>query len=217
MRSIQLINNKFHLVGCFVSVILMVGTTTIYAAEIAESFELDYTSNGYHVGFGKTLDIPVCGNCPTPRTSHRFFSIFPNYQRNLTGLVSENTPWHGALYWHMEGGLAVITDNNDSDVNKYLINFSPLMVQYRFFDPEQNWIPKILGGVGFALTDWTDYGGQALNSDFQFLVHLGVGAQVFQDRGSYSIDYRLLHVSNAGTDNPNIGINAHLFSITFPF
>lgn len=217
MRFIRLMNNNFNLIRSFVSVIIFAGTTTLHAGGITERFELGYTSYGYQVGLGGTLDIPVCGNCPTPRTSHRFFSIFPNYQRNLTGLVAENSPWHGALYWHVEGGLAAVTESNDSDANEYLINFSPLMVQYRLFDPKRNWTPIILGGAGFALTDWTDYGGQALNSDFQFLVHLGVGSEFFSEGGSYAINYRLLHVSNAGMGDPNIGVNAHLISITVPF
>ena len=217
MRSVRPMNNKLNLIRCFLSVIILACTTTIHANGVDERFEVDYTSYGYQVGLGATLDVPVCGNCPAPRTSHRFFFIFPNYQRNLTGLVAENSPWHGALYWHMEGGLAAITDSNATDTNEYLINFSPLMLQYRLFDPKRRWTPKFLGGAGFTKTDWTDYGGQALNSDFQFLVHLGAGAEFFSDRTSYSIDYRLLHVSNAGTDDPNIGINAHLFSITFSF
>ena len=65
--------------------------------------------------------------------------------------------------------------------------------------------------------NWKDFGGQPLNAENQFLVHLGAGIESSNTQRPYSIDYRLLHVSNGGSDNPNIGINAHVVSITIPF
>ena len=113
--------------------------------------------------------------------------------------------------------MAVITDDHGANENQRLINFSPLMVQYRLFAPDRTWNPKFLGGVGWAVTNWTDFGGQALNSEQQILIHLGAGIEFSGGKGSYSIDYRLLHVSNGGSDEPNIGINAHVVSIAIPF
>ena len=113
--------------------------------------------------------------------------------------------------------MAVIGDDRTANETLRLINFSPLMVQYRLFAPDRTWNPKFLGGVGFALTNWKDFGEQPLNAEPQFLVHLGAGIESSSAQGSYSIDYRLLHVSNGGSDDPNIGINAHLVSITIPF
>jgi hypothetical protein len=190
---------------------------TTYAGNLDKQFTLNHESYGFTVGLGQTADIPACTNCPPPRMSHRFISLLAHYERNLTGLMEERSSWHGSWFWRIEGGVASITDDHSEKGNQQLINFSPLIVQYRLLTPERNWSPKFLGGLGFALTDWKDFGGQPLNSEAQFLVHLGAGIEFSGDAGSYSIDYRLLHVSNGGSDDPNIGINAHVFSITVPF
>jgi hypothetical protein len=203
--------NFFYLLTLLISM----STATSHAGDIDDRFALNHASYGFEVGLGQTADIPACSNCPLPRTSHQFLSIVASYERNLTGLTAERSPWHGALFWRIEGGAAVIED--DTNENQHLINFSPLMFQYRLFAPDRGWNPKFLGGVGFTLTNWNDFGGQPLNSERQFLVHLGAGIESSSAPGSYSIDYRLLHVSNGGSDDPNIGINAHVFSIAIPF
>ena len=208
---------RSHRFCCFLVLFMTLSAVTSHAGNFDKRFTLGHTSYGFEVGLGQTVDIPACSNCPPPRTSHRFFSLITSYERNLTGLPVEQSPRHGALFWRIEGGLAVITDDDAADGNPYLINFSPLMVQYRLFTPDRNWNPKFLGGLGFTLTNWKDFGGQPLNSESQFMVHLGAGIEFSDTERPYSINYRLLHISNGGSGNPNIGINAHVVSITVPF
>ena len=202
---------------CLLALLIGMGTATTQAGDFDQRFTLNHAAYGFEVGLGQTADIPACSNCPPPRTSHRFISLLASYERNLTGLTAEQSPWHGALFWRIEGGVAVIRDDPTANETQRLINFSPLIVQYRLFAPDRAWNPKFLGGVGFALTNWKDFGEQPLNAEPQFLIHLGAGIESSSAQGSYSIDYRLLHVSNGGSDDPNIGINAHLVSITIPF
>jgi len=202
---------------CLLALVIGLSAVTTHAGDFEKRFALNHVSYGFEVGLGQTADIPACSNCPPPRTSHRFISLLASYERNLTGLTAEQSPWHGALFWRIEGGVAVIRDDPTANETQRLINFSPLMVQYRLFAPDRAWNPKFLGGVGFALTNWKDFGEQPLNAEPQFLIHLGAGIESSSAQGSYSIDYRLLHVSNGGSDDPNIGINAHLVSITIPF
>jgi hypothetical protein len=190
---------------------------TSHADDFDKRFAHGHSFYGFEVGLGQTADIPACSNCPPPRTSHRFFSLLTSFERNLTGLTAEQSPWRGALFWRIESGVAVITDNPGANEIQHLINFSPLMAQYRLFAPDRTWNAKFLGGIGFASTNWNDFGGQSLNSEYQFLVHLGAGIESSDPHRPYSIDYRLLHVSNGGSDDPNIGINAHVVSITIPF
>lgn len=192
-------------------------TVTTHASDFDKRFALNHASYGFEVGFGQTADIPACSNCPSPRMSHRTFSLLTSYERNLTGLTVGQSPWSGAWFWRVEGGMAVITDNGGEIGRQRLINFSPFMVQYRLFTPDKYWNPKFLGGLGFALTNWRDFGGQPLNSERQFLIHLGAGIEFSGAARPYSIDYRLIHVSNGGLGDPNIGINAHSFSIAIPF
>jgi len=202
---------------CLFALVIGMNVVVTHASDFNKRSTFNHVSYGFEVGLGQTADIPACSNCPPPRTSHRFLSLLTSYERNLTGLTAEQSPWRGALYWRIEGGVAVITDNPGANETQHLINFSPLIVQYRLFAPDRTWNPKFLGGIGVASTNWSDFGGQPLNSEHQFLVHLGVGIESSSARGSYSIDYRLLHVSNGGSGDPNIGINAHVVSITIPF
>jgi hypothetical protein len=211
------IASLFRQLCCFLPLLIGMSAATAHAAEFDPRFKYGHTSYGFEVGLGQTMDLPACTNCPSPRTSHRFFSLLTSYERNLTGIAIGQSPWHGAWFWRIEGGVALINDDHSENENQPLINFSPLMVQYRLFAPERKWNPKFLGGLGFALTSWKDFGGQPLNSERQFLIHLGAGFEFSGAGKPYSIDYRLLHVSNGGSGDPNIGINAHSISITIPF
>jgi opacity protein-like surface antigen len=67
----------------------------------------------------------------------------------------------------------------------------------------------------------TDLRVREQNTDFVFLLFGGGGASYFvTDRAALYAGYRYQHISNAGTDNPNRGINSHTgvvgLSILFP-
>jgi lipid A 3-O-deacylase len=56
----------------------------------------------------------------------------------------------------------------------------------------------------------TDLRVQEQDTNFVFLLFGGIGASYFiTDRTALYVGYRLQHVSNAGTDSPNRGINSH--------
>ena len=118
------------------------------------------------------------------------------------------------FFWHVEAGLALLTHRD----HEYLIGFSPLMVNYKFLDSQRKWAPNILLGTGFSMQDWDDTPAEyELGSEFQFLLHGGVGVELFRESGTYSLNYRLFHVSNAGFRKPNIGLNSHVFTLGFRF
>ena len=198
----------------FLLCLLPVGTT-VYGKDTTNGFANAASSIGFEVGLGQTLDIPACPNCASPRISHRFVSLLANFEQALGEPDLENS--QGRLFWRIEAGLSTITDDGAAKNNLYLINVSPLILHYRTLSPQRSWNPKFLAGIGFARTNWKDFGGQPLNSESQFLVHLGAGIEFLGNGSPYSIDYRLLHVSNGGAESPNIGINAHVISLTFPF
>jgi hypothetical protein len=189
--------------------------TTVYAKDALNSFANRDSSIGFEVGLGQTADIPACSNCAPPRRSHRFVSLLANFEQALGEPDLDNS--QGRLFWRIEAGLSTITDDGAAKDNPYLINISPLILHYRTLSPQRSWNPSFLAGIGFARTNWKDFGGQPLNSESQFLVHLGAGIEILGNGNPYSIDYRLLHVSNGGAGSPNIGINAHVISLTIPF
>lgn len=175
---------------------------------LANRFDKGSQSFGLQVGMGYTDDLPTGRD----RTDITYLFFFPNFQYNLTGLVGRS--WYqGTLNWQLEAGVASIL-NHDGE---YLLGVSPLLFQYKFANANRKWAPNILLGAGLSYTDWEDAASSELGGEFQFLLHAGAGLEYFLDRWSYSINYRLLHVSDAGIEDPNIGLNAHTFNFGIQF
>lgn len=189
--------------GLLFSIFLLSSATVTNADTFSERFKKGSSDFGAQLGWGWTVDIPPGRD----RTDLGFLYFFPNWQRNLTGIIGQS--WYkGAWFYHMEGGIA-FSDRDD----KFLVGWSPLMAQYKFLSPKRRWAPNVLAGAGFSMTNWKDVADRELGSEFQFLLHLGAGLEYFKKKGAYSINYRFFHVSNAGMQFPNIGLNAHMFTL----
>jgi lipid A 3-O-deacylase len=177
-------------------------------ASFDHRFSKGSQSFGLQAGLGYTEDLPSGSG----RTDITFLFLFPNFQYNLTGLMGSS--WYqGTMNWQLEAGAASIL-NHDGE---YLLGVSPLLFQYKFLNSNRKWAPNILLGAGASYTDWEDVAENELGGKFQFLLHAGAGMEYFMNRWSYSINYRLLHVSNAGIEVPNIGLNAHTFNLGIQF
>lgn len=191
----------------FLAILLVFNLTTAGAETFSQRFKKGTSDFGIQLGWGWTMDVPPGRD----RTDLSFLFLFPNWQRNLTGMTGKS--WYkGALFYHMEGGLAI--ENREE---KYLVGWTPLMVQYKFLSPKRRWAPNAMIGAGFSMTNWKDIADRELGSEFQFLLHLGAGVEYFQKKGAYSFNYRMFHISNAGMQRPNIGLNAHVFSLGMRF
>ncbi|MBC8286396.1 MAG: acyloxyacyl hydrolase [Nitrospinae bacterium] len=190
-------------------VLLMLNVATAGAENFSQRFEKGSSDFGGQFGWGHNFNLPPG---PPNRTDMGFAFLFPNWQRNLTGVIGGDSWYQGALFYHMEAGLA-FADRDD----KFLLGWSPVMAQYKFLSPKRRWAPNILLGAGFSMTNWKDVADRELGSEFQFLLHAGAGLEYFKKEGAYSINYRLFHVSNAGIQFPNIGLNAHVFSLGMRF
>jgi len=195
----------------WVLVVFMVLACPVFvgAQSFHDRFSKGDSSFGAQLGFGHTFNMPSGKD----RTDLSFAFIFPNWQYNLTGVIAQDAPLQGVLYWHVEAGMALLTHRG----HEYLLGFSPLMVEYKFLNPNRKWAPTLLAGAGFSMTNWKDQADYELGSEFEFLLHAGAGVEVFHQSGSYSFNYRLFHLSNAGMQRPNIGLNAHVFSLGFRF
>ena len=180
----------------FLAVFLMFNVVTAGAETLSERFKKGNSDFGAQLGWGWTTDIPPGPN----RTDLGFLFFFPNWQHNLTGVIGKSSWYQGAWFYHMEAGLA-FSDRN----GKFLLGWSPVMAQY------------VLVGAGFSMTNWKDEATRELGSEFQFLLHIGAGLEYFKKKGAYSINYRLFHVSNAGIQFPNIGLNAHTITMGMRF
>ena len=195
-----------------VTVTLAVVITSPAFAEdqnFSDRFAKGNTSFGGELGFGHTFNLPPGKD----RTDLSFAFIFSNWQKNLSGIIAPDSPLQGALYWDVEGGLALLTHRD----HEYLVGFSPLIAEYKFLNPQRKWAPTFLAGAGFSMTNWKDQAEYELGSEFQFLLHAGVGVEVFRESGAYFFNYRLFHVSNSSIQRPNIGLNSHVFSLGLRF
>ncbi|GJL77102.1 MAG: lipid A 3-O-deacylase [Nitrospinaceae bacterium] len=196
------------LFGFVLFMVIAASPVTGEDTHFAGQFKKGSDSFGLQVGLGYTEDLPS----GLDRTDITYLFFFPNYQYNLTGLMGSS--WYqGAWNWHLEAGVASIL-NHDGE---YLLGASPLLFQYKFLDPKRRWAPNVLIGAGVSHTNWDEVADRELGGSFQFLLHGGVGLEYFLDNWSYSINYRMLHISNAGTQNPNIGLNGHTFALGIQF
>ena len=185
-------------------VLLSMHTFTAEADTFSQRFEKGSSDFGAQVGWGYTFDLPPGRDRKNIGTAF----IFPNWQKNLTGLIGES--WYkGALFYHAEAGVAIAADRGGNT----LWGFSPLMAQYKFLSPDRKWAPNILAGAGFSYGDWNDLATREIATPFEFLLHIGAGVEFYNQTGAWSVNYRLWHVSNSGIEFPNIGLNAHIFSL----
>jgi lipid A 3-O-deacylase len=195
--------------GAVLVILLMFNVANAGAENFSQRFEKGSSDFGVQFGWGHNFNLPPG---PPNRTDMGFAFFFPNWQRNLTGVIGGDSWYQGGWFYHMEAGLA-FADRDD----KFLLGWSPLMVQYKFLNAKRRWAPNILLGTGFSMTNWKDVAERELGSEFQFLLHAGAGLEYFKKDGAYSINYRLFHVSNAGMQFPNIGLNAHVFNLGMRF
>ena len=188
--------------------LLSTQTFTAEADTFSQRFEKGSSDFGGQFGWGYTFDLPPGRD----RINIGTVFLFPNWQKNLTGLIGES--WYkGALFYHAEAGVAIAADRGGNT----LWGFSPLMAQYKFLSPDRKWAPNILAGAGFSYGDWNDLATREIATAFEFLLHIGGGVEFFTQTGAWSINYRLWHVSNSGIEFPNIGLNAHIFSLGMRF
>jgi lipid A 3-O-deacylase len=91
----------------------------------------------------------------------------------------------------------------------YLVGFTPLL-RYDFALGHR-WVAFVQGGSGGSLTDIRD---GDLSTMFEFNLQAGVGAHYFiRDDLSLTFQARLIHLSNASLELPNLGVN----NLTFLF
>ena len=178
------------------------------ADSFSKRFKKGSHNFGAQIGWGYTFDLPPGRD----RINIGMLFFFPNWQSNITGLIGES--WYrGALFHHVEAGFANAVDRGGN----WLWGFSPLMAQYKFLSPRRKWAPNILAGAGFSYGDWNDLAEREIATEFEFLLHVGAGVEFYNRTNAWSLNYRLFHVSNSGIKMPNIGLNAHVFSLGMRF
>jgi hypothetical protein len=89
----------------------------------------------------------------------------------------------------------------------FVASFTP-MLRYNFATGSR-WVPFIEAGAGVLVTD---IGGADLSTEFQFHSVAGVGTLYrFDERVAVGFETRFGHISNAGIEEPNRGVNEFEF------
>lgn len=87
-----------------------------------------------------------------------------------------------------------------------VFGFTPLL-RYNFATGGR-WVPFVDAGGGGA---YTNISAPDLSNGFQFNIQIGAGAHYFlRETSALTLQYRWLHLSNAGLNVPNSGLNSHL-------
>jgi opacity protein-like surface antigen len=177
---------------------------------------------GFNLGYGFTINIPPVDAVSDERTQIRFIHFFPNFKFNLTGLMGKSV-YQGALYWVIEaGGVASIRDperNNLTVDNSptFMVGFIPAQLEYKFLNSGRSWAPFLFAGLGASWGDWFQE-SREISTAFQFILQAGGGIEYFFSNGTaLNFNYRLWHLSNSNVKSPNVGLNAHVFSLGFSF
>jgi len=86
----------------------------------------------------------------------------------------------------------------------YVVGLTPL-VRYNFVD-HSRWVPFVEAGGGVSLTDICR---PDLSSRFEFNIQAGTGIEYFFCKNiAATLQAKYLHISNAGIESPDHGVNA---------
>jgi len=77
-------------------------------------------------------------------------------------------------------------------------------------------MPYLEGAIGFHLLSESKIENKDMSTSFQFGDHVGFGL-LFGPKRQYEVGYRLKHLSNAGIEKPNPGINFHIIRFAHRF
>ena len=155
---------------------------------------------GLSVGYGDNFHI---GH--DVREDVRFYFLSPFW-----GKVIKKWPGRGSLQIVGEGFLSHIRQDSE---DRYAIGATPLIVYN--FQSAGKMIPFLDLGAGILYTDLDPKG---FGSHFTFTPQAGLGIRYPIARNTFlKLSYRIHHISNAGIDEDNVGINSHFFSVGISF
>ena len=121
------------------------------------------------------------------------------YGRILSRTVAEDRWYQGN--WEVLG--QVFGGMQYRPSTAYIVGVAPVL-RYNF-TPGWRLVPFLDVAAGVTATDIRDH---SLSTTFEFNLQAGAGAHIFLKRDlALTLQYRLYHISNAGIDAPNAGVN----------
>lgn len=134
------------------------------------------------------------------RSDHVWALGAARYGWVFTDTVAPNGPCR--CNWELAGEL--FAGHQFHPDSGYVVGLTP-HVRY-LFSTGTPWVPFVDLGAGVTATDIRD---GDLSTTFEFNLNAGVGTLYFlRDNLALSLEARLIHLSNAGMDTPNNGLNS---------
>jgi len=167
--------------------------SSLWQAGVGEGFEKGSEELGLALGAG--LGMKVFGS----RNAHDWGLGAVQYGIMLGGLTAQNHWYRGNWEFvaQLFGGEQFHPDA------AYLVGVTP-MLRYNFAAGHR-WVPFFDAGPGITLTDIRN---GDLSTTPEFNLQVGLGTRCFlRDNLALTLQYRLIHLSNAGAASPNLGVN----------
>jgi hypothetical protein len=168
----------------------------LWKTELGDGFRKGVAEAGFEVGFG--LGHKAFGS----NEAHDFALTKLHLGWMVSDVVGEDRWYRGN--WEILGELLVGGQFNPKGA--YLVGLTPVL-RYNFATGTR-WVPFVDAGGGVTATD---IGHPDLSTTFQFNSQVGFGVRRLLTRNSaLTVQYRFIHVSDAGISQPNAGVNASL-------
>lgn len=149
---------------------------------------------GYGYSFSSNADI-------------RFAPASPYFGYVFTDPVG--TGWYrGTIEGIVEGDFNYVYKNQ----KRYAAGIT-LMGRYNLLSKHEHWRPYVQAGFGMI---GTNLSMRSFGADFNFSSNLGAGIQYFWDPcNAVNFEWRLRHISNAGLDDDNDGLNMSVLMVGY--
>ena len=169
----------------------------------ADGLAIDVTNHTYHAGFslGSAFGNAVCGST----VSHDLALGSIKAGWILGEKVAQNHWYRG----NVEVVGELFTGVQFRPDAHYIVGLTPLL-RYDF-TASARWVFFLTAGAGVTATD---IGHPDLSGTLQFSPQAGMGTCYFLRKDlSLDLEWRWLHISNAGMELPNHGVNTQLFQV----
>ncbi|MFQ5656956.1 MAG: acyloxyacyl hydrolase [Candidatus Methylomirabilales bacterium] len=169
----------------------------------ASFFGLGKHEIGLSVGYG--FGIPLGGTSGTDLEDVDYIYVAPRWGIGITRPLGGDAWYRGNFEFLFEGAFLINVEPKSG-----FAGGATAMFRYNFL-PGGDFIPFLQLGAGIV---GLDFNLQDQADGFNFTPQGGVGFHYFvSDRTALTAEWRLHHISNAGSNDPNNGINSSLFLV----
>jgi len=137
------------------------------------------------------------------------FQVTPLYPSLAIPLTEpRGSSWYrGRFGWNPELFLAFFSH----PYVRPIFGVTPLQFSYSFESPKGRFSPYLFAGAGVL---WANVNRRETRSDTNFNLQGGAGARYrMTERTALILEYRHIHISNAGLHEDNAGLNTHTFLV----